>query len=128
MKHVIMTIALWGFALAAGAQTPPAKPQNSVEIAASATGNYSGSAGVRERAGMDRNCLRETGSRINRIVPDRTSTPPSYLASRSAERNGKAETERCNNAIGRSYSREDLEGTGRGDLADALRALDPAIR
>lgn len=52
----------------------------------------------------DRNCLRSTGSMIRPRKGD------------------------CTAAIGRVWSREDLERTGRIDVVDALRALDPAIR
>ena len=66
---------------------------------------------------IDRNCLRQTGSRIvareNATRSDR-------------ERNGKP-TARCVAASGRVYSRDDIERTGEVDIADALRKLDPAI-
>lgn len=51
----------------------------------------------------DRNCLRHTGSRLV----------------------GKGQ---CANASGRAYTRDDLQRSGRTDLADALRALDPSVR
>ena len=66
---------------------------------------------------IDRNCLRQTGSRIvargnaTRSASDRT------------DKHGK----RCVAANGRVYSREDIERTGEIDLAAALRKLDPAI-
>jgi hypothetical protein len=49
------------------------------------------------------NCLQETGSRIRR--------------------SGKA----CIPVVGRVYSREDIESTGRNQTADALRVLDPSF-
>ena len=60
----------------------------------------------------DRNCLRETGSRI---------------ATRIKPRTDSRDTKRCVSATGRSYSGEELRRTGRWDLADALRSLDPAV-
>lgn len=56
---------------------------------------------------VDRHCLRQTGTRI--------------VSWRDHER-------RCAGFAGRSYSREELQGTGRVDMGDALRALDPSIR
>jgi hypothetical protein len=60
----------------------------------------------------DRYCLRETGTRI--------------AAVRRADT--RAARDRCVASNGRVYSREDLDSTGRVDIADALRALDPSIR
>lgn len=60
----------------------------------------------------DRFCLRETGSRIP--VVRRLDTQRSR--------------DRCLTSNGRVYTREDLDSTGRVDIADALRALDPSIR
>lgn len=53
----------------------------------------------------DRNCLRETGSRIKR-----------------KDKGG------CLPLAGRTYSKDDLDGTGAVTVADALERLDPAIR
>ena len=53
----------------------------------------------------DENCLRHTGSRI-------------------AQRDGKP---RCTGQPGRVYSKDDIDRTGHTNLADALRALDPAM-
>ena len=66
---------------------------------------------------LDRNCLRQTGSRI----VARDSVPRS-----ARERNDRLR-QRCVAASGRVYSREDIERTGEVDIADALRMLDPAI-
>ncbi|HEU0305713.1 MAG TPA: hypothetical protein VFR30_01955 [Lysobacter sp.] len=57
----------------------------------------------------DRNCLRQTGTRIG-------------------SRNAGSKDQKCTGAMGRSYTREDLERTGDVNIADALRKLDPAIR
>lgn len=54
----------------------------------------------------DRQCIRHTGSHIRTRDPD---------------------AENCVGANGSVYSREELRSTGRVDLADALRTLDPAI-
>jgi len=53
---------------------------------------------------VDRHCLRHTGSLI------------------STRRH-----KRCIPAAGRVWTRDDLSRTGRTDMADALRALDPSI-
>ena len=66
---------------------------------------------------IDRNCLRQTGSRI--VARGNATRSASDLA----DKHGK----RCVAASGRVYSREDIERTGEVDLADALRKLDPAI-
>lgn len=66
---------------------------------------------------IDRNCLRQTGSRI--VARGNTTR----AARDSTDRNPK----RCVAANGRVYSREDIERTGEIDLAAALRKLDPAI-
>ena len=52
------------------------------------------------------NCVRQTGSRIR-------------------QRDAKSA---CNGQLGRSYTKDELDSTGHTDLADALRALDPAVR
>ena len=56
----------------------------------------------------DRLCLRSTGTRI-------------------INRRDTRNAQRCVAANGRVYSRDDLRDTGRVDMADALRALDPSI-
>ena len=66
---------------------------------------------------IDRNCLRQTGSRI--VARGNATRSASDLT----DKHGK----RCVAASGRVYSREDIERTGEVDLADALRKLDPAI-
>jgi len=52
------------------------------------------------------NCVRQTGSRIR-------------------QRDAKTA---CNGQPGRSYTKDELDSTGHTNLADALRALDPAVR
>lgn len=66
---------------------------------------------------VDRDCLRQTGSRI--IARDNVP--------RSARARNDRLSQRCVAASGRVYSREDIERTGEVDIADALRKLDPAI-
>src|SRR3546814_10113135 len=62
----------------------------------------------------DRNCLRHTGSHIT------------ASENAKARRAGKA-PEKCANAFGRAYDREDIERTGAMDVKQALQMLDPAI-
>ncbi|MGH8033120.1 MAG: hypothetical protein ACREO8_12350 [Luteimonas sp.] len=63
----------------------------------------------------DRDCLRETGSRITSSANNR------------ARKAGKPASN-CVAASGRSYSKQDLDRTGETNTADALRKLDPSIR
>jgi hypothetical protein len=72
----------------------------------------------------DRNCLRETGSRIaTRIKPRRDA----QTATDANDARGGRDSRGCINASGRSYSSEDLRRTGHWELSNALRTLDPAI-
>jgi len=66
----------------------------------------------------DAYCLRHTGTRITSRAVDK--------AGANAATARKSRT--CSNgAIGRAYTRDDLDRTGDINLADALRKLDPAI-
>ena len=65
----------------------------------------------------DHRCLRYTGSLIAASRNLRDDLRP-------AKAQGKP---RCAPAIGRSWSREDLERTGALNMLDALRMLDPAV-
>ena len=66
----------------------------------------------------DAYCLRHTGTRITSRAADK--------ADANAATTGKSRT--CSNgAIGRAYTRDDLDRTGDINLADAVRKLDPAI-
>ena len=57
----------------------------------------------------DAYCLRHTGTRIT-------------------SRTDSRKTRTCSNgAIGRAYTRDDLDRTGEVNIADALRKLDPAV-
>jgi len=104
MKRLVLFPVLLGLAFAAGAQSPtpavPADPAAPVADAASAPGKT-----AKEEA-SDRNCLRETGSRLIR-------------------RDSKGR--KCAIAAGRSYDRKDIDRTGAVGLRDALRKLDPAV-
>lgn len=104
MKRFVLFSALLGLASAAGAQTPtptvPADPTMPVADAASTPKKT-----AKEEA-ADRNCLRETGSRLIR-----------------SDSKGR----KCAIASGRSYDRKDIDRTGAVDLRDALRKLDPAV-
>ena len=64
-------------------------------------------------------CIRYTGTRIVKRTPERDAT---------VDEVDELDRDDCVAAGGRVYSQEDLRRTGRTDVADALRALDPAIR
>ncbi len=68
----------------------------------------------------DRTCLRQTGSRVHMRTVARAAD--AGTDTRAASRRD------CLAVNGRVYSRDDLDRTGRIDIADALRALDPSIR
>lgn len=123
MKLIVLAMGLCGLSLAAGAQVPTAAPQSGSEAAMEASGRDG-----HAEAGA-RNCLRETGTRIRprSELPDRTASAPSRLASRSESGDADRGRSGCVNALGRSYSRDDLERTGHSNMADALRMLDPAV-
>lgn len=113
MKRIALFTGLLGLAFAAAAQTAapaPAVPAAEPEVATPAAPSEQAAAlenVASENLVSDRNCLRETGSRVIR-----------------ADSKGR----KCVNAPGRSYTREDINSTGAVDLADALRRLDPSIR
>lgn len=64
-------------------------------------------------------CIRYTGTRIVRRAPERDATD---------DKVGELDRDDCVAIGGRVYSQEDLRRTGKTDVADALRMLDPAIR
>ena len=107
MKHwmitLLGTLVIAGAAQAAQPQTTQAQPATAAD-AASVPQDEAKKDDIK-----DRNCLRHTGTRITH----RTATDKDRMCS--------------NGRIGRAYTREDLERTGRVDIADALRALDPSI-
>lgn len=107
MKRLSLFLFAAGFAACASAQSNDVA--QSLEPGAAAVG-----ADTSDAPANDRNCLRQTGSRI---------TARENLDARRA---GKPE--RCANATGRAYDRDDIERTGASTVAEALRRLDPAIR
>lgn len=108
MKRLIFILVAAGFASAAGAQQAT-EVEQSLEPGAAAVGTEASDASV-----SDRNCLRQTGSRIT------------ARENANARRAGKAQ-EKCANAFGRAYDREDIERTGATDVKQALQMLDPSI-
>ncbi|RNF82664.1 hypothetical protein [Montanilutibacter psychrotolerans] len=106
---------LLGLLLAAGplaAQTaPPAEPELAAQAANEAPvadASTTGEGDATAKPEVDRNCLRHTGSRL-------------------IQREQKKGKRGCAPMNGRVYTREDIDRTGRTDIADALRVLDPAI-
>ena len=63
-------------------------------------------------------CIRYTGTRIVRKAPKRDTT---------VDEVDELDSDDCVAVGGRVYSQEDLRRTGRTNVADALRMLDPAI-
>lgn len=63
-------------------------------------------------------CIRYTGTRIVRKAPERDA---------SVDKVDELDRDDCVAVGGRVYSQEDLRRTGRTNVADALRMLDPAI-
>ncbi|WP_242108456.1 hypothetical protein [Luteimonas aquatica] len=108
MKRLLLLLLIGGFAGIACAQAPAANDEGASETA-TAIGTQAS-----DRA-SDRNCLKSTGSRI------------AAGANAKARKAGKPERA-CANAAGRSYTQDDLDRTGRTDVASALRQLDPSIR
>lgn len=106
MKPTALSAALFALAFAASAQT--AAPATSPAPAdATAIGPEAVEASTATDAPADRNCLKETGSRI---AP-------------ASDRKGR----KCINANGRSYDREAIDQTGSTDMREVLRKLDPAV-
>lgn len=69
----------------------------------------------------ERFCLSQTGTRIN-------TRARLAAADANAKAGAKVDRHHCALGPGRVYTRDDINMTGRVDLADALRALDPSIR
>lgn len=73
---------------------------------------------------LERHCLRHTGSRVHMRTVARAAD-----AGTDANADTRVATRRdCLAVNGRVYTRDDIDRTGRVDIADALRALDPSIR
>ena len=121
MRHLAIACLLCGAAFAANAQDPDATDR--VEAADVSRPQLAADA---DDATIDRNCLRDTGSLITRHRNARLRADQTVqdAGGRSAQAGRDPE---CSPAMGRSYSRRDIERTGARDLADALRMLDPAI-
>jgi phosphate-selective porin len=110
MKRLALLTALLALSFAASAQTPATTPAAPADPAAAVSDTAEAAAADKlasEDKLADRNCLRETGSRVIR-----------------ADSKGR----KCAIGPGRSYTKEDIDRTGSIDLADALRKLDPSIR
>jgi hypothetical protein len=102
MNRLAIAIVLSSFALGAYAQSPTPAASTQVQV----QGEVTVVTGDQDQNKLeDQKCLRETGSHIK-----------------------KKNKKECNNAIGRSYTRADLDRTGTMDLGDALRHLDPSIK
>jgi hypothetical protein len=114
-NSVLAAFALSLFAAASAAQTVTVRDESGKETSAATEAAQSDAVIEPTKPQTARTCLTQTGSRIT--------------ANRNmrAVREGRAERE-CANAGGRAYSKDDLEKTGRHDVADALRALDTGIR
>lgn len=105
MKRLALFFALSTMAIAAMAQNPAASP-----VVNPAVAPVIADAVVKKPAkdeGADRNCLKETGSRL---AP-------------TADRKGR----KCINAAGHAYDKDEIDRTGATDLKDALRRLDPTV-
>ena len=108
MKRVLLASLLCGFTCAVSAQsvTISAETDTTADLA------QRDARDDEEQWFADRNCMRQTGSRI--------------VARHNAQRDNTER--RCVSANGRVYTREDLRSTGVVDLGEALRKLDPSIR
>lgn len=99
-------------ASAQSAQTVSADAQAQVsaqaDADAQARADETPTSNAQARKPDDSLCLRETGSRVRQIDP-KTGKPA------------------CRGP-GRAYNRDELDRTGRTNLADALRAVDPSVR
>ena len=110
MKRAALFILSLGVAFAAIAQqapapADPASPAPASGVAPDGKADNESDSKAKD-SWDDRNCLKETGSRVIR-----------------ADRKGR----KCAIAAGRAYNREDIERTGATDLKDALRRLDPTV-
>jgi hypothetical protein len=118
MKRLLIASALFGLAFAAQAQSTAEVGVEADAGRASATVQADATA---DSPGLDRKCLRHTGSLITASQNEKGDR--AHRADKSARKG-----DQCANANGRAYTREEIDRTGAVDLADALRRLDPAIR
>ena len=107
MKCLALFTALLASTFAAAAQTPAPTPVDPAAPVSEAAQPAAADKLASEDKLADRNCLKETGSRVIR-----------------ADSKGR----KCAIGPGRSYTKDDIDRTGSIDLADALRKLDPSIR
>jgi len=112
MKRFALFLMLSTMSVAATAQNAVPNPVEDPAITPTSDTAATAQLAPKEQAASkneasDRNCLKETGSRI---------------APRPDSKGRK-----CVNASGRSYTKGDLDSTGAVDLNDALRRLDPAV-
>jgi len=109
MNKTLIAIALSSLLpLAVLAATPQQTTATDLDAAPAVASAEPAAEAVAKAAVIDRNCLRQTGSRI------------------VAHRKAKGERD-CLPLPGRTYSRDDIERTGQTDIANALRRLDPSI-
>lgn len=106
VSDCLLASALCGLAFAAGAQTA-GDPVPAVDAPRDLRQD--------DRSLAERNCLRQTGSRIVASENQR------------ARALNDPSMRRCAPARGRSYTEDDLDRTGQTNVADALRMLDPSI-
>lgn len=119
MKRLLLATAMLGVSFAAAAQTSGTVTVSDGADTVAVESQTAQDADKNELS--DRMCVRNTGSRIVSAANAR--------ADRAARAAGKPDRDKddCVAANGSSYSREDLQGTGEVDIADALRKLDPSI-
>ena len=116
MNRFLIASALLGFACAVSAQTATAEADAAVQHDNMRHDSMHHDNKLKAQAAadakVDRFCIQQTGTRI----------PVARKAS------SEQDQKRCVAGRGRVYTRDDINATGRVDLADALRALDPSIR
>ena len=101
MKRIVITSLLCGLAFAASAQPPVPRTPEPHDLRAADARNDN----------VKPFCLKETGSHITKMRNDRLADAD----------------KRCAPAVGRVYSRREIERTGAMDMAQALRELSPII-
>ena len=113
MKRLVLAAVLSGAVFAASAQTPAVQAKAPVAAANAAAvpaetpvADEDGNVATKKTKSVALSCVQQTGSRIR----------------------AKNQAGKCNGAAGNSYTRDELMGTGRADMGDALRALDTSIR
>ncbi len=109
MKRLVLAVVLCGSVFAAAAQTPVAEPAAPVVDTTTLSTETPVAKADDSVAANDKptasNCIQQTGSRIR----------------------AKNQAGKCNGAPGSAYTRDDIRGTARGDLGEALRTLDTSI-